>query len=294
MNRIEVHFTLCDPPPPRGYNISYRVLGSDGAYINAGNFFISPAVFYDASNPFGTCYEGFVQADCGDTVGNPIAWESCEGDVLVTTLSYGVFQGNVLQPVTDQTMTSTFKVDNTHLNYYSQPTPIPLVLTLPLGDVSPGDVFPFILTPNITVISTVYDVGIDAWIMTGTVPGTTSNVISVVLPAFVSPFNLDGERMMNYTDTDFLEGAYYWEYQNFGNPSYNFGYGYRYCTLVRLRFKKIPRIVGTLPAHFNTLDYNIPPDLTVVSVMVSGAYYIVEFSFDGRMNHIFNLTTIPS
>lgn len=77
MNKILINFTLCIPAPSDGYNIMYRVAGSSDSYTNAGNFFISPAIFYDTINPAGTCYEGFIQTVCGDVLGNPVFWESC-------------------------------------------------------------------------------------------------------------------------------------------------------------------------------------------------------------------------
>lgn len=77
MNKIEVHFNTCSPAPGEGYNIMYRVKDSGNSYINAGNFFVSPAVFYDTENPVGTCYEGFIRSDCG-VLGTPVSWEVCE------------------------------------------------------------------------------------------------------------------------------------------------------------------------------------------------------------------------
>lgn len=78
MNKIVVNFTECDITPPRGYQVKWRVEGSGSPYTNAGNFFVSPAVFYDDLNPAGTCYEGFVRSDCITSVGNMTAWLSCE------------------------------------------------------------------------------------------------------------------------------------------------------------------------------------------------------------------------
>lgn len=80
MNRIEVNFVPCDPAPARGYNIQFRVAGSGAVYRNAGNFFVSPAVFYDTLNPAGTCYEGYIVTDCSGVFGNPVTWDSCDSD----------------------------------------------------------------------------------------------------------------------------------------------------------------------------------------------------------------------
>lgn len=77
MNKILINFTPCTPEPSGGYSIKYRVAGSGGAYTDAGNFFASPAVFYDTVNPAGTCYEGFLMTVCGDVSGTPVFWESC-------------------------------------------------------------------------------------------------------------------------------------------------------------------------------------------------------------------------
>lgn len=86
MNKIEINFNTCEPAPNGGYNIMYRVQGSGDSYTNAGNFFVSPAVFYDTVNPAGTCYEGFIRTDCG-VLGTPIPWNFCgeeSGEETVT------------------------------------------------------------------------------------------------------------------------------------------------------------------------------------------------------------------
>lgn len=80
MNRIEVNFVPCTPAPAQGYNVQYRVAGSGDAFTNAGNFFASPAVFYDRVNPAGTCYEGYIVTDCDGIFGNPVNWQSCGSD----------------------------------------------------------------------------------------------------------------------------------------------------------------------------------------------------------------------
>lgn len=80
MNRIEINFETCSPAPSGGYNIKYRVAGSDDIYRDAGNFFMSPAVFYDTENPAGTCYEGFIRSGCGEVLGNPVNFSTCESE----------------------------------------------------------------------------------------------------------------------------------------------------------------------------------------------------------------------
>lgn len=78
MNRIEINFIPCEPQPPGGYEFGWRVAGSGSSYTIAGYFFSFPAVFYDNTNPFGTCYEGYIRSVCGDNVfGTPILWSSC-------------------------------------------------------------------------------------------------------------------------------------------------------------------------------------------------------------------------
>ncbi len=95
MNKITVHFNGCDPAPSGGYNIMYRVQGTDDEYTNAGNFFVSPAVFYDTVNPAGTCYEGFITSVCGGVFGNPVNWEGCsESGSDPRILAFSVIEGD--------------------------------------------------------------------------------------------------------------------------------------------------------------------------------------------------------
>lgn len=77
MNKIELNFIPCEPAPTGGYNIGWRVAGTGDAFTNAGNFFVSPAIFYDTINPAGTCYEGYIKSDNGDLDCNVISWSSC-------------------------------------------------------------------------------------------------------------------------------------------------------------------------------------------------------------------------
>lgn len=75
MNQITVNFDTCSPAPVNGYNILWRQKNSALAYMNAGNFASSPAVFTDDSAyPNGTEFEGYVRSDCGTSFGAPVYW----------------------------------------------------------------------------------------------------------------------------------------------------------------------------------------------------------------------------
>lgn len=82
MNIITINFVPCEPVPANGYNVQWRVFGSEDAYTDAGNFTESPAVFADNINPQGTSYEGVIRSDCtesgesGTNYGNDIAWNA--------------------------------------------------------------------------------------------------------------------------------------------------------------------------------------------------------------------------
>lgn len=81
MNTVTINFIPCSPAPENGYNLQWRVAGSGDPYTDAGNFTGSPAQFVDELNPEGTCYEGFLQSDCGSGIGmgNQIPWSTpCE------------------------------------------------------------------------------------------------------------------------------------------------------------------------------------------------------------------------
>lgn len=81
MNKITLYYQLCTPAPTNGYKIFWRVAGSSDSYTDAGNFFSSPAVFYDSINPEGTCYEGYIVSDCGtNSMGNHIPFKTCESE----------------------------------------------------------------------------------------------------------------------------------------------------------------------------------------------------------------------
>jgi len=102
MNTITVNFIPCNPAPANGYRLTWRVAGSSDPYTDEGLFTESPAIFQDAGNPEGTCYEGFLQSDCsesgesGDVVGNAIPWATvCEEESGSTTYAIAL-QGSCL------------------------------------------------------------------------------------------------------------------------------------------------------------------------------------------------------
>lgn len=76
MNLVTINFIECDHLPSNGYKVLWRILGSNDAYVDAGNFFTSPATFSDEVNPAGTNYEGFIVAEGFDTDCNQIAWHT--------------------------------------------------------------------------------------------------------------------------------------------------------------------------------------------------------------------------
>jgi hypothetical protein len=78
-NKITITFNRCVPSPSQGYFVFYREKGSSGVYTQVpGQFFISPAVFYDSVLPAGSCYEGYIISACGNGVtGNRIPFDSC-------------------------------------------------------------------------------------------------------------------------------------------------------------------------------------------------------------------------
>lgn len=76
MNQIVVNFIECDPQPSKGYNLKWRVLGSSDPYTDAGNFFTSPAIFTDGTNPDGTQYEGTLTAQGRNTDCDPVSWNT--------------------------------------------------------------------------------------------------------------------------------------------------------------------------------------------------------------------------
>lgn len=64
--------------PSRGYRVFWRVAGSGDPYTDAGNFFTSPAVFTDETNPPGTEYEGTIAAQLHSSFCDPINWSTIE------------------------------------------------------------------------------------------------------------------------------------------------------------------------------------------------------------------------
>lgn len=88
MNKITLNFTPCTPAPSSGYDVKFRVQGSGAVYRYAGNFFASPAVFYDSVNPAGTCYEGLIRSDCAGMFGNSVMWETCESGCVAVDANF--------------------------------------------------------------------------------------------------------------------------------------------------------------------------------------------------------------
>jgi hypothetical protein len=81
-NIITVLFTPCVPTPANGYRLKWRIAGSGDAYTEEGNFFASPIIFTSGA-PGGTCFEGYLQSDCGESggelLGNLVPWQTpCE------------------------------------------------------------------------------------------------------------------------------------------------------------------------------------------------------------------------
>lgn len=54
----------------------WRVVGSGDPYTDAGNFFTSPAVFTDNTNPAGTQYEGTITSELHSSFCIPIHWST--------------------------------------------------------------------------------------------------------------------------------------------------------------------------------------------------------------------------
>lgn len=110
-NTITVDFIPCTPAPANGYNLQWRVLGSGDPYTDEGNFSSSPAIFTDAINPAGTCYEVVMQSDCvesgesGSVLGNQVFGQSVceESGVFAHTL-------RLLSPCNG--IPSTFVIEN--------------------------------------------------------------------------------------------------------------------------------------------------------------------------------------
>lgn len=74
MNLITLTFAECEPNPSKGYRVQWRVLGSGDPYTDEGNFFSSPAVFTDDTNPPGTLYEGLITAQGSNLICNDVPW----------------------------------------------------------------------------------------------------------------------------------------------------------------------------------------------------------------------------
>lgn len=80
--------------PARGYRVYWRVVGSGDPYTDAGNFFTSPAVFMDETNPAGTEYEGTITSQLHSSFCAPIAWSTIED----SGSGSGIPSGSGIQP----------------------------------------------------------------------------------------------------------------------------------------------------------------------------------------------------
>lgn len=81
-NIITIDFEPCLPTPLNGYRFFYRVLGSVGAYTDAGLFASSPAIFEALSGVEDDQYEGYFHSDCGEgVIGDQIPFETEEPPV---------------------------------------------------------------------------------------------------------------------------------------------------------------------------------------------------------------------
>lgn len=78
MNQITVNFQLCDPAPPKGYKVYWRLEGSSGPLNFLGTYFNSPVVFNDDSEP-GTEYEGLIVAQYNTISCEPAHWSTTAG-----------------------------------------------------------------------------------------------------------------------------------------------------------------------------------------------------------------------
>lgn len=76
MNVITINFIECDPQPTKGYHLYWRAIGSGDPYTDGGNFFTSPIVFTDETNPDGTEYEGILVSEKSTGPCNEIPWST--------------------------------------------------------------------------------------------------------------------------------------------------------------------------------------------------------------------------
>lgn len=108
MNIVTVTFQTCTPAPDDGYRLFWRVQGTEDAYTDAGLFTGSPAQFSDGVNPEGTCYEGYLQSECGSGVGsgNSVPWLTpCESE------DSGVINATITRYHTCTSSESTFTIE---------------------------------------------------------------------------------------------------------------------------------------------------------------------------------------
>lgn len=101
MNTVTINFVECEPAPALGYNVLWRVAGSNDAYTDAGNYITTPAIFQDNINPDGTDYEGFIRSVCqesgesGVTYGNSIPWTTVSESQTVNFILSAAFNFSI-------------------------------------------------------------------------------------------------------------------------------------------------------------------------------------------------------
>lgn len=76
MNIITINFVQCDPMPAKGYHLFWRAVGSGDPYTDGGNFFTTPIVFSDDTNPDGTEYEGILVSEYSHKSCNEMPWST--------------------------------------------------------------------------------------------------------------------------------------------------------------------------------------------------------------------------
>lgn len=261
---------------------SYTVAGT-GVIVNTNGFFAVPFVIEGLINC--TSYTVKITNECNNLSAQQVFASPC---FYTTHLSYGVYNAHNKLLVPDgNTMLSPAKISNTDLNYQSQ-GPVNVVLNLPYAGLAVGDIFPFILSSNFTVISKVNDTVNSIWTVTGTVPGNQDNALSVTLPAYIAVFWIAGVHWLDFASVTKVIGVYYNENGNFSQPLYNGGFGYRQTMVCELIFNAWPIPAGS--AHVFTDDYQVPAGVTINSAVVNSAetFYVVDLSWPGNNKYIFN------
>lgn len=89
--RITLNNIVPATVPADGWFVSYRILGSVGAYTTVGPFAVAP-INIDTADPGGTLYEGYIIRDCGDLESAQYFWQTpC--DCTNTGVGYAVSPG---------------------------------------------------------------------------------------------------------------------------------------------------------------------------------------------------------